>query len=248
MNNHILITGASNGIGAALAKHYAAPGVMLSLCARNPARLEGVAQTCRDLGATVYTSLIDVSDHPAMTAWITAQDAQTPITTLIANAGVGDLNTSQLVADRTLFDINITGVLNSIDPIIPIMAQRGSGQIAMMASLAGYRGLSACPAYSASKGFVKLYGEGLRGALRPHGIDVSVICPGFVRSHITDQNTCPMPFFMEAETAAKIIATGLAKNKGRIAFPWPMALALWVLSCLPDRLAAWLTRRLPAKN
>lgn len=248
MTTHILITGASSGIGAALAEHYACETVILSLCARNAQRLETVAETCRGKEATVYTSLCDVTDQPGMERWIRTQNEIHPITLVIANAGVGDLNTSDLIADRSLFDTNITGVLNTIDPIIPIMAKHGSGQIALMASLAGYRGLTHCPGYSASKGFVKLYGEGLRGTLKSHGIDVSVICPGFVRSRITDENTCPMPFFMEAETAAKIIAKGLGKNKGRIAFPWPMALSLWFLSCLPDKLAALVTKSLPAKN
>ena len=96
-----------------------------------------------------------------------------------------------------MFDININGVLNTIDPIIPRMAARGHGQVAMMASLAGYRGLAGAPGYAASKGFVKLYGEGLRGSLAPHGVKVNVICPGFVDSRLTLLNDFPMPFFME---------------------------------------------------
>ena len=248
MTKHILITGASSGIGAALAKHYAADGVRLSLTARNKSRLDEIADACKAKGAEVSTTLTDVTDQEGMRRWIVTQDERQPLTLVIANAGVGDVALEGLTPSRATFDINIMGVLNTLDPIIPLMAQRGEGQIALMASLAGYRGLPTCPAYSASKGFSKLYGEGLRGSLKHHGVKVSVICPGFVRSRITDKNTCPMPFFMEADRAANIIAKGLQRNKGRIAFPWPMALMVWFMSCLPDCLAGYLTRSLPEKN
>lgn len=244
---HILITGANSGIGAALSLHYASEGVTLSLIARDEGRLLAIAAACREKGAVVETVCIDVTDAQTMHHWLTARDAALPITLLIANAGIAS-GEDTLPPSRSVFESNIMGVLNTIDPIMPCMSKRGYGQIALMASLAGYRGLPRCAAYSASKGFVKLYGEGLRGALKPHGVNLSVICPGFVRSGITDQNTCPMPFFMEANTAATIIAKGLSNNKGRIAFPWPMALSVWFLSILPDRLAAYLTRQLPAKT
>ena len=120
-------------------------------------------------------------------------------------------------------------------------------QIAIVSSLTGYHGMATCPSYSASKACVKAWGAGLRGSLARRGIQVSVICPGFVRSRITDRNTCPMPFFMEADEAADVIIARLSRNIGLIAFPWPMRLAMWVVSALPERLSAWLFSRLPEK-
>ena len=113
--------------------------------------------------------------------------------------------------------------------------------------MAGYHGLSTCPAYSASKAAVKAYGEALRVKLKHEGIKVSVICPGFVRSRITDQNTCPMPFFMEAPSAAKIIAAGLEKDHGLISFPAPMRFATWLMSILPNSISDFIYSQLPNK-
>ena len=128
------------------------------------------------------------------------------------------------------------------------MKERKQGQIAIMSSLSGYIGLPSAPAYSASKGAVKLYGEALRGALKKDGIQVNVICPGFVESRITDKNTFYMPFKMSANKAARIIATGLINNKPRIAFPLPMVFMVWFLSVLPARCSGWFTERLYRKE
>ena len=104
-----------------------------------------------------------------------------------------------------------------------------------------------CPAYAATKSCLKTWGLSLRGMLAPEGIKVSVVCPGFVRSRITDQNTCPMPFFMEADKAADIILRRAEKNVGLIAFPWQMRFATWALSILPFRLNEWINGFLPKK-
>jgi short-subunit dehydrogenase len=246
----IVITGASSGIGEALALHYAAPGIALGISGRDAKRLENVASACRAKGANVNAKAVDVADRTAMTAWL---DEFPVINLLIANAGVGGGVGSEpiqknLDGARSMFAINIDGVLNTIDPVLPSMAANGGGQIALMASLAGFRGMSTAPAYCASKGFVKLYGEGLRGALAKDNIKVNVICPGFVRSRITDQNNFSMPFFMEADRAAEIIAAGLTKNKARIAFPWPLLFSTWLLTVLPASLADILISRLPKKS
>lgn len=248
----IVITGAGSGIGRAIAEHYADFDTTLFLCARNEERLSEVMQICADKGAQVFGQIIDVRDGASMREWLLGVDAQSPIDMVFANAGVGSgyraPSDEDLAHARAMFDTNIYGVLNTIDPIIPRMATRGRGQIVMIASLAGYRGMGSAPAYSASKGFVKLYGEGLRGSLAGYGVKVNVVCPGFVRSRITDQNNFKMPFFMEGAKAAQIIAKGLERNKGRIAFPWPMALASWFLSVLPDAWAYWIGQRMPNKS
>lgn len=249
----IVITGASSGIGQALAEHYAAPGVTLGLLGRNAERLERVAATCKAKGANVAKEIIDVSDRATMAAWLSAFDDAYPIDLLIANAGVGGgfknaADPASYEDAREMFTINIDGVLNTIDPIVPRMCARERGQVAMMASLAGFRGLAGAPGYAASKGFVKLYGEGLRGALEPYGVAVNVICPGFVDSRLTILNDFPMPFFMQAPKAAAIIARGLKKNRARIAFPGPMVFGAWFLSVLPAALGDFIARRLPKKN
>ena len=120
--------------------------------------------------------------------------------------------------------------------------------IAITSSMTGYHGMPQCPAYSASKAFAKAWGAALRGSLRGEGIVVTTICPGFVRSRITDQNTCPMPFFFEASAAADIIGRGIARGRGLVAFPWPMRLAMWWISSLPEVLSERLFRLLPDKN
>ena len=120
-------------------------------------------------------------------------------------------------------------------------------QIVITASIAGYGPLKACPSYSATKACVKTWGLAMRGMLAPEGIKVSVVCPGFVRSRITDANTCPMPFFMDADRAARIIIRRADRNVGLIAFPWPMRLGTWALSILPWRANELLNRLLPKK-
>jgi len=247
----ILITGASSGLGAALAEVYAAPGVTLLLAARRPYKLDAVAQRCRAQGATVEVSALDVTDRDATEAWVLESDAVAPIDLVIANAGIsagtgsGEEPTEQA---RDVFAVNLVGVLNTVQPLLPAMRQRGHGQIAIMASLAGFRGFPGAPAYCASKAAVKVWGESLRGWLAADGVRVSVICPGYVRTPMTAVNRFPMPFLMDADRAARIIRRGLDRNKGRIAFPWPMAFGGWLAGALPDGVTDRLTRRLPRKG
>jgi len=128
------------------------------------------------------------------------------------------------------------------------MKKRRCGQIAIVSLIAGYRGMPSSPAYSTSKVTVKAYGEALRGFYHGHGIKINVICPGFVRSHITDNNKFNMPFLMESEKAAKIIRRDLAKNKGLITFPWQMRLIMGgMVRFVPELLLEKFLRKLPHK-
>lgn len=248
----IVITGASSGIGRALAEDYAAPGVLLALTGRDPARLDDTAVACRARGAEVETAVVDVSDAAAMAAWLTALDDRRPVDLIVANAGIssGTAGGGGESAEQTrrIMAVNVDGVMNTVLPLLPRLRARRQGQIALVSSMAAFRGFPGAPAYCASKAAVKVWGEALRGWLAADGVRVSVICPGFVASRITAQNDFPMPFFMDAPRAAAIIRRGLARNRGRIAFPLPMYMASWLTGALPDRLIDLIARRLPKKG
>lgn len=247
----ILITGASSGIGAALARAYAAPGMTLALGGRNRERLDAVAAACREAGAEVNVGIVDVLDPAALEAWIGDSDAAAPLDLAIANAGVsagtGGTGESEDQA-RRIMAINVDGVINTVLPAAARMRARQRGQIAIMASLAAFRGFPGAPAYCASKAAVRVWGEALRGHLYAEGIRVSVICPGYIETPMTAVNTFRMPFLMDAERAARIIVRGLARDRGRIAFPWPMYALVRLIAGLPQVLTDPLLRRLPEKD
>lgn len=246
----ILITGASSGIGEALAYHYADNGVHLALSGRDEARLNDVATACRAKGAEVSTAQMDVRDRDAMRAWFERENANHPIDLIIANAGIsagtgGAGEHAEQAHD--IFDVNLSGVLNTALPAIDAMRARGRGQIALVSSVAAFLPLAGTPSYCASKAAVKHWGESLRPALAQSGVRLSVICPGFVESRMTATNPFPMPFLMPADKAARIIAQGLAQNKGRIIFPLRMALLIYTLAALPTGLLARILARAPKK-
>ncbi|NIY77221.1 SDR family NAD(P)-dependent oxidoreductase [Thalassospira sp. HF15] len=249
--NAILITGASSGIGAALARHFARTGVTLFISGRNQTRLQLVENDCRAAGANVYADVLDVTARETMEAYVTHCDEIAPLSLVIANAGIsagtGGLGESPEQV-RDIFATNVAGVLNTIDPAIKIMRARKRGQIALVASQASWRGLPSAPAYCASKAAVRVYGEGLRGALAPNGVKVNVICPGFVKSRITDANDFPMPFFMQADKAARKIVRGLERNRGMIAFPWQMNLIIGMLKMTPQWLLDLAASKIPKKT
>jgi short-subunit dehydrogenase len=246
---NVVITGASSGIGEALAIECAKRGDRLFLCGRNAQRLENTAEKCRALGAATDAETIDVTDSEAVAQWLTQCENKAPIERVFANAGVstGEENSDNV---RRTFATNVGGVVNTVLPAIEIFRngqERTTKQIVITSSIAGYGPLKACPSYSATKSCVKTWGLALRGMLAPEGIAVSVICPGFIRSRITDANTCPMPFFMEADKAASIILKRADKNKGMISFPWPMRLSTWFLSIMPQFLNELINKLLPKK-
>lgn len=260
---HILITGASSGIGAALARHYArnhpgrgrsrpGDGLRLTLTGRDAARLAAVAEDCRAAGAEVAALTLDVTDRAATAEAVAAADAARPLDLAIANAGIsggtGSAGAEPAEQALRIFATNLDGVINTVQPAVERMTARGAGQIGLMASLAAFRGFPGAPAYCASKAAVRVYGEALRGHLAPSGVGVSVICPGYVKSPMTDVNAFPMPLLMEAERAAALIAKGLARNRARIAFPRRLYALVWLLATLPPALTDPLLRRLPEKG
>jgi short-subunit dehydrogenase len=243
----IVITGASSGIGEALALDYARPGVALALTGRDAGRLAAVAAACRTKGATIVADTVDVVDREKFAAWLTAFDNVHPVDLLIANAGISiDKDNSSLddfsVIRRTL-EVNVGGVLNTVEPLLSRLIARKRGQIALVASLASFIGLPYSASYNASKAAIRVWGESIRYVLKKDGIGVSVICPGFVVSRMTAQAPFPMPFLMSAARASAIIRDGLARNHARIAFPVGTKLAVWVGQGLPGR---WTARLLGA--
>ncbi len=248
---NILITGASSGIGEALALDYAENGITLFLCGRHGERLDAVAEACRLRGATVFPHILDVTDTQACEEWIRSADHEHPLDLVVANAGVSagtggkGENTEQA---RHIFAINVEGVINTVSPVLPLMRARRRGQIAIVSSIASFLGIPGAPAYCASKAAIRVWGEALRGHLFRDGLEVSVICPGFVRSRMTADNPYPMPFLMNSPKAARIIRKGLERNRPRIIFPWPMAVAAWMATVLPPSLTDPLMRRLPKKS
>nr|UXE44102.1 hypothetical protein Hi04_10k_c1074_00021 [uncultured bacterium] len=246
--NSILITGASGGIGAALAESYAAPGKYLALGGRDTERLAAVAERCRQRGATVVATIVDVTDVEGVAAWIEETDQAGPLDLVIANAGVqgGSLGVGRTEtrdeAERVM-NVNFGGVCNTVQPVIAAMRRRGRGQIALVASLAGLRGLPYSPGYCASKAAVKAYGEALRSWLEPEGVAISVVLPGFVETSMSKQVIGPKPLIMSPERAARIIRRGLTRGRRQIAFPFPLYLAIQAMRLLPAVLVDRLLRR-----
>jgi short-subunit dehydrogenase len=248
----VFITGGSSGIGAALARHYASRGAALILTGRNIERLDAVAEDCTRLGSpSVVCSTISVTDKGGFRRFIEKEDERHPITHAFANAGIssgtGEQKSEGQAQTEHIFATNVQGVFNTIFPLIPLMQERGAGHIGIVSSLASFKGIPGAPAYCGSKAAIRVWAEGLRGNLAPDGIHVSIICPGFVRSRITDSNDFKMPFFMEADKAAAIIAKGIHKKKARIAFPWQMATFVWIFNATPLGIVEKIARLLPKK-
>jgi short-subunit dehydrogenase len=247
----ILITGATSGLGWQLAIQYANYDSTLFLTGRNKEKLTNIAKICEEKGAKVICEVIDVRQEQEMASWINKIGEEFGLDLVFANAGIsagtstGSESTEQI---NEIFSTNINGVLNTINPAIKIFEKQKYGQIAIMSSLAGFRGLPSSPAYSASKATVRVYGEGLRGSLANLGINVSVICPGYIKTPMTAVNNFPMPFLMEPEKAAIIIQKLLKKNKSRIAFPFPLYFVVWLASLISTTITDPIFAKLPKKS
>ncbi|MCX7125415.1 MAG: SDR family NAD(P)-dependent oxidoreductase [Gammaproteobacteria bacterium] len=236
--SHIVITGASGGIGSALAKAYSKKGVHLFLFGRKKPELEAVAKECRQLLADVSIYTVDVTQIEELQKTLNEIDVAHPVDLVIANAGItnyltSDYNEESWFDTKKLLDVNVIGAFATVSSLITKMRQRKHGQIALVSSMAAYYGLPISPAYSASKAALKAYGEALRGLLCKEGVKISVIFPGFVKSNMSDQFLCAKPFLMTADKAAQIIKRGLEKNKARIAFPLLLHIGMKFLSVLP---------------
>lgn len=248
MNSHspgaVIITGASGGLGAALARHYAAAGARLGLVARRVATLDTLAAAYPD---SCLTHAADVRDSSAMRTAAAAFGEKHGVPEIvIANAGVSIGTLTEAPEDeqsfRDVFDINVIGMVNTFQPFIAAMRSRGSGVLVGIASVAGYRGLPGSGAYSASKAAAISYLESLRVELRGSGITVITICPGYIATAMTAHNPYRMPFMMTADEAAAKISRIVAQRKCYAVIPWQMAIVARLMHVLPrfiyDPLAA----------
>jgi len=245
----VIITGASSGIGAALARRYAASGATLGLIARRKSELERVAA---GVGSSCKIYPLDVRDTAALMAaardFITERGCPDVV---IANAGVSLGTLTEHAEDMPVFqevlDINVMGMARVFQPFIGCMRSRGSGTLAGLASVAGYRGLPGAAAYSASKAAAISYLESLRVELRASGVKVVTVCPGYVATPMTEKNSYPMPFLMSADVAAAKIVSLIARGKPFAVIPWQMAIVARVMHVLPnwvyDRLFAGAPRK-----
>lgn len=246
----VLITGATGGIGGALALEYARAGTKtLILQGRNRQRLDELAQDCGAMGVRVIVYELDVRDHDALRQWL-MQIGQTEAPDLvIANAGV-NINTGPEQQGESwddmhrLFDVNIKAAMATLHASLPAMQARRSGQIALISSLAAWRGLPETPSYSASKAAVKVYGEAMRDLLAGQGVKVNVIMPGYVESQMCFDMPGPKPFLWPAAKAARVIRRGLARNRARISFPFPLNLGCFLLSIIHPAVSGWILQRL----
>jgi len=243
----ILITGATGGIGGALALEYAAKGHTLILQGRQEGRLQELSESCQARGAQVLTEVLDLRNREMLREWITRLSDSQPIDLVIVNAGVNINIGPQGLGEKwedveRLIEVNVLAAMATIDAALPSMRRRGSGQIAIISSLAGYFGLPVTPSYSASKAALKAYGEGLRGMLAGQGVRVNVVMPGYVRSTMCDEMPGPKPFLWSPEKAARVIRRGLESDRARISFPFPLNIGTWFLAVLPPALSIRILR------
>jgi short-subunit dehydrogenase len=251
----VWITGASSGIGEFLAYELGRRGARVALTARRAPALEAIVQRIKDAGGLAYAFPGDVQ-RPADLTRIAQQITEQvgPIDTLVANAG-SHIESWPLRFDSeeylSLMQLNYGGMLYTIQSVLPSMRERKRGHIVGVASLSGYRGLPIAAAYGASKAAMINFLESLRFHLEEVGIAVSIVNPGFVRTPLTDKNDFPMPFLMEPDAAARVMADGIERRKYEITFPLPFSLILKLGRIIPFRLYAMFVRllwnRMPRK-
>lgn len=241
----VWITGASSGIGAALAREMAANGWQVAASGRNQARLDAL---CADAPQAIHAFALDVTDVAASAQTVREiERALGPIDLAVFNAGVGSAFSVDRYDAADVFDrmrVNYGGAVNGIGAVLPAMLERGTGHIALTASVADFRGLPGGGPYSASKAAMIALAESLKLDLTGRGIDVSVITPGFVRTPMTDKNRFPMPFMIEVEDAARRVRRGLEAKRFEITFPRRLSYMLKLMQRLPYALYFPIIRRI----
>lgn len=243
-----VVTGASSGIGRALAVELARQGWRVGVVARRHDALEGLIREIHDSGGTAAAAAADVSDRSAVLTAIRhlAQELG-PVDLLVANAGIGGPDVlDPLAVERIeeMLRVNFLGVIYALEAVLPEMLRRGRGHISAVSSVAAYRGFPGSAGYCASKSAVNAFLEGLRIQLHGSGVAVTTICPGFVRTPMTSDNTFYMPGLLDADEAARRMVRGLRRRRRVVNVPRRTALLVKATRWLPDALLArWLPRK-----
>jgi short-subunit dehydrogenase len=244
----VLLTGAAHGIGHATAVALARTGTPLGLIDRDAAALGKLVKELKDQGATVAHAAVDVTDrHALIRAVADINAALGAIDVLVACAGIGSLTQVpqlETITLRQTLDVNLVGVAQSIEAVLPGMITRGRGHIVGVASVAGYRGFPWMISYSASKAALIAYLEAVRPGLRRRGVTVTTVCPGFVRTQMSIDIPYRQPVKMiEPEVAARYLVRAIDRRPRNCVFPWDMRIGLAILKYMPDwffdRLMYW---------
>lgn len=249
----VLITGASSGIGAALALRYARPGCHLLLWGRNRQRLDRVADSCRSAGATVGVRSLDLADPTAALAALAQDDGDTPIALAILAAGLGDMRQTGEATERPEMVLEL-GLVNFAVPsamatlLAGRMGARGGGRIALLGSVAAFHDLPYAAAYAGSKAGLARFAGALRLGVQDLGVGVVLISPGFVDTPMSRRVRCAKPFLLGADQAAASIAVAIAANRAHLMLPWPFAILRTVSALLPPPLRRLVMRRTRAEQ
>jgi short-subunit dehydrogenase len=233
-----VVTGASSGIGRSLARILAERGCKVGLVARRREQLDALAAEIAARGGVSAIGVADVAERQqTLDALAQIAAALGPVDLLVANAGVGAptlLDPANVPDVERMFRVNVLGVIYSLEAVLPAMLKRGRGHIAAVSSLAAYKGLPGESGYSSSKAAISNYLEGLRIQLRSRGIAVTTICPGFVKTPMTEVNNFKMPWLLEADDAARRIVRALERKKKVFNFPWQLSVVMKLTNWLPD--------------
>jgi NADP-dependent 3-hydroxy acid dehydrogenase YdfG len=239
-DKRVFLTGASSGIGEALALDLATRGAVLGLVARRKEMLDDLVERCMAAGGKALSFALDVADADALrTAADRFRAEFDHIDVMIANAGISGGNDECRAfvpyAVKTVIDTNLMGAVNAVGAVLPEMLERGSGHLVAISSLAGFRGLPKSAAYSASKAAMTAYFESVRLDVQGRGVAVTIIQPGFIRTPLTGGRKAKMPFLMELDDALPYFRKAIEKKKRFAAFPWPLATLVRIARLLPAK-------------